>query len=191
MVEKLLDWIEAPRITQKVAILLLFAGLISIVLFQFVVEPQRQRAQAFQQTLRSLDHQLATMKRDRRLETLKDEINDLAGQLEAQKSALAVPVDHVLTGVLDADRSVDVALTSWESGEPVPLPETDLNRITLRLHAEGRYHALAHFLEELQTLPNTLTLQSLDFHARERSEEHQERPIQASFEFIGFQIIEL
>ena len=186
MVERILDWVEDTRMTQKVMILFLFAGLTSMILFQFIVEPQRQRAQAFQQTLRSLDNQLATMEGDRQLETLKDEITNLTRQLETQKSVLAAPMDHMLTDVLDKAQSVDVALTSWKSGEPVPLPETDVKRVTLRLHAEGRYHALAHFLEEIQTLPNALTLKSLDFRARERSEENPERPIQASFELIGF-----
>ena len=182
MVERILDWVEDTRMPQKVVILLLFAGLASIILFQFVVEPQRQRAEAFQQTLRSLDQQLATMEQDRQLETLKDEIAGLTRQLETEKSVLTMPMEQMLTGVLDKAQSVDVVLTSWKSEEPVPLPETDVNRVTLRLHAEGRYHALAHFLEELQTLPNTLTLKSLDFRARERSEESPERPIQASFE---------
>ncbi len=187
MVERILDWVEDTRMTQKVIILLLLAGLTSMILFQFIVEPQRQRAQAFKQTLQSLDHQLATMKRDRQLETLKEEIAVLASQLETQKNVLAMPMDQILNGVLDKARSVDVALTSWKSADPVPFPETDLNRVTLRIHAEGGYHALAHFLEELQTLPNTLTLKSLDFHALGRSEESPERPIQASFELTGFQ----
>ena len=186
MVESILDWVEDTRMTHKVIILLLFAGFASIILFQFVVEPQRQRTQAFQQTLRSLDHQLAT--RDPQLETLKDEIANLTRQLEAQKKVLAVPMDQILTGVLGKAQSVDVALTSWKSEEPVPLPETDLNRVTLRLYAEGRYHALAHFLEELQTLPNTLTLKALDFQARKATEESPERSIQASFELIGLQV---
>lgn len=187
MVETILDWVEDTRMTKKVMILLLVAGFTSMILFQFVVEPQRQRAQAFQQTLRSLDHQLATMEPDRESETLKDEIADLTSRLDAQKRALAVPMDHILTGILDKARSVDVTLTSWKSEEPVPLPETDVNRVTLQLHVEGGYHALAHFLEELQALPNRLTLKSLDFHTQERSGEIQERPIQASFELTGFQ----
>ncbi len=186
MVENILDWVEDTRMTHKVMILLLFAGFASIILFQFVVEPQRQRTQAFQQTLRSLDHQLAT--RDPQLETLKDEIANLTRQLETQKRVLAVPMDQLLTGVLAKAQSVDVALTSWKSEEPVPLPETDLNRVTLRLYAEGGYHSLAHFLEELQTLPNTLTLKALDFQARKATEESPERPIQASFELIGLQV---
>ena len=112
MVENILDWVEDTRMTHKVMILLLFAGFASIVLFQFVVEPQRQRTQAFQQTLRSLDHQLAT--RGPQLETLKDEIANLTRQLEAQKRVLAVPMDQVLASVLDKAQSVDVALTSWK-----------------------------------------------------------------------------
>lgn len=187
MVDRILDWVEDTRMTQKVIILLLFAGLTSMIMFQFVVEPERERVEAFQQTLRSLDHQLGTMKRDRRLKTLKDEITNLTHQLEAQKSVVAASMDQILTGVLDTARSVDVAVTSWKSENPVPLPDTNLNRVTLRLHAEGRYHALGHFLEELQTLPNTLTLQSLEFRARERSETSPERLIQASFELTGFQ----
>ena len=187
MLDRILDWLEDTRMAQKVMLLLLCAGFMSMIMFQFVVEPQRERAQAFQHTLRSLDRQLGTMKRDRRLETLKDEIADLTRQLETQKSEATSSMDHVLAGVLDKAQSVDVELTSWKSGNPVPLPDTDVYRVTLRLHAAGRYHALAHFLEELQTLPNTLTLKSLDFHARERSEESPERPIQASFELTAFQ----
>lgn len=187
MVDGILDWVEDARMTQKVTILLLFAGFTSMIMFQFVVDPQRERAQAFQQTLRSLDHQLATMEGDRRLDALKDEIAGLTRGLEAQTSVVALPMDHVLTGVLDKARSVDVALTSWKSGTPVPLPDTALNRVTLQLYAEGRYHALAHFLEELQTLPGALTLTSLDFHAPEGSGESPDRPIHASFELTGFQ----
>lgn len=187
MGERILDWVEDTRMTQKVMVLLLFAGLTSIILYQFVVEPQRQRTQAFEQALRSLDHQLATMKEDRRSETLKEEIASLTRQTERRKRVLAVSMDHMLAGILNKAQSVDVALTSWESEEPVPLPATDLHRVTLRLHAEGGYHALAHFLEELQTLPNTLTLKSLDFHARERREANPERPIQASFELISIE----
>ncbi len=127
------------------------------------------------------------MKRDPQLETLKDEIANLTRQLETQKRVLAVPMDQILSGVLDKAQSVDVVLTSWKSEEPVPFPETDLNKVTLRLYAEGRYHALAHFLEELRTLPNTLTLRALDFQIREATEESPERPIQASFELIGLQ----
>ena len=187
MVDRILDWVEDTRMAHKVVILLLLAGFTSMIMFQFVVEPQRERAQAFQHTLRALDRQLGTMKRDRRLETLKEEVADLTRQLETQKSEVTASMDHVLTGVLDKARSVDVELTSWQSEDPVPLPATGLNRVTLRLQAEGHYHALAHFLEELQTLPNTLTLKSLDFRARERSEESPERPIQASFELTAFQ----
>ncbi len=186
MVERILDWVEDTRMTQKVMVLLLFVGLASITLFQFVVEPQRQRTQAFEQTLRSLDHQLATMKADRRSETIKEEIAILTNQAESRKKVLAVSMDHILAGILDKARSVDVVLTSWEFQEPVLLPETDLHRVTLRLHAKGGYHALAHFLEELQTFPNKLTLKSLDFHAQERREASPEHPIQASFELTGF-----
>lgn len=168
-------------------LLLLCAGLTSIILFQFVVEPQRERARAFQQTLRSLDRQLATLKPDQKLETLKKEIGSLTSRLTREKKLLATPMDHMLAGIVDKAQSVDVALRSWESEEPVPLTETNLHRVTIRLRAEGGYHALAHFLEELQTPPNTLPLKSLDFHARERSGESPERPIQASFELMGFQ----
>lgn len=192
MFEKILDWVEDTRMTQKVIILLLAVGFTSIILFQFVVEPQRQRVQGFQQTVRSLDHQLATIEQSHQLETLKDEIASLIPQLEAQKRVLGlkVPIDQMLTDVLDKAQSVGVTLTSWKSEEPVPIPETDLNRVTLRLYAEGRYHALAHFLEELQTLPNTLMLTSMDFQAQERSDESPEGHIQASFELLGFQATE-
>ncbi len=192
MVERILDWVEDTRMTQKVIVLLLSVGLTSIILFQFVVEPQQQHVQGFQQTLRSLDHQLATIEQSHQLEPLKDEIARLTPQLEAQKKVLRlkVPVEQMLTDVLDKAQSVGVVLTSWKSEEPVPIPETDLNRVTLRLYTEGRYHALAHFLEELQTLPNTLMLRSMDLQAQERSDESPERHIQASFELIGFQAIE-
>lgn len=187
MVERILDWMEDTPKSRKIVLLLLCAGLTSIILFQFVVESQQERARAFQQTLRSLDRQLATLKPDRKLETLKKEISSLTNRLTREKKLLATPMDHMLAGIVAKAQSVDVALTSWESEEPVPLPETNLHRITFRLRAEGGYHALAHFLEELQTLPNTLTLKSLDFHARERSEESPDRPIQASIELIRFQ----
>lgn len=191
MVERVLDWVEDTPGSRKAILLLLCAGLTSIILFQFVVEPQRERARAFQQTLRSLDHQLATLKPDRKLETLKKEIGSLTSRLARDKNLLAAPMDHMLAGIVDKAQSVDVALRSWESEEPVPLPETDLHRVTVRLRAEGGYHALAHFLEELQTLPNTLTLKSLDFHAQERSEANPEHPIQASIELTGFQAAEV
>ena len=127
MGERILDWMEDTRMTQKVMVLLLFAGLTSIILYQFIVEPQRQRTQAFEQTLRSLDHQLATMmKEDRRSETLKEEIATLTSRTETRKRVLAVSMDHILAGILDKAQSVDVALTSWESEEPVPLPENGL-----------------------------------------------------------------
>lgn len=187
MVERILDWVEDTPKSHKTIFLLLCAGLTSIILFQFVVEPQRERARAFQQTLRSLDHRLATLKPDRKLETLKKEIGSLTSRLTREKKLLATPMDHMLAGIVDKAQSVDVALRSWESEEPVPLPETNLHRVTIRLRAEGGYHALAHFLEELQTLPNTLPLKSLDFHARERSGESPGRPIQAFFELTGFQ----
>lgn len=187
MADRILDWVEDTRMAHKVVILLLLAGFTSMIMFQFLVEPQRERVQAFQHTLRSLDQQLGTMKRDQRLEMLKDEIAGLTRQLETQKSEVTSSMDHVLTDVLNKARSVDVELTSWQSEDPVPLPDTGLNRVTLRLQAEGHYHALAHFLEELQTLPNTLTLTSLDFRARERSEERPEHPIQAFFELTAFQ----
>lgn len=187
MADRILDWVEDTRMAHKVVILLLLAGFTSMIMFQFVVEPQRERAQAFQHTLRSLDQQLETMKRDHQLETLKDEIAGLTRQLETQKSEVTSSMDHVLTGVLSKARSVDVELTSWQSEDPAPLPATGLNRVTLRLQAEGHYHALAHFLGELQTLPNTLMLQSLDFRARERSAESPEHSIHASFELTAFQ----
>ena len=187
MVERILDWVEDAPKSHKAMLLLFCAGLASIILFQFVVEPQRERARAFQQTLRSLDRQLATLKPDQELETLKKEIGSLTSRLTREKKRLATPMEHRLAGIVDKAQSVDVALRSWESEEPVPLPETNLQRVTIRLRAEGGYHALARFLEELQTLPNALPLKSLDFHARERSGESPERPIQASFELTGFQ----
>jgi Tfp pilus assembly protein PilO len=187
MVGRILDWVEDTPKSHKTILLLLCAGLTSIILFQFIVEPQRERARAFQQMLRPLDHQLATLKPDRRLEMLKKEIGSLTSQITREEKRLTTPIDHMLAGIVDKAQSVDVALRSWETEEPVPLPETNLHRVTLRLQAEGGYHALAHFLEELQTLPNTLTLQSLNFHAQERRGESPERPIQALFELIGFQ----
>ncbi|MCY3954574.1 MAG: type 4a pilus biogenesis protein PilO [Nitrospira sp.] len=191
MVERILDWVEDTPKSRKTMLLLLCAGLTSIILFQFVVEPQRERGLAFQQTLRSLDHQLATSKPDRKLATLKKEIGSLTSRLTIEKKLLATSMDHMLTGIVDKAQSVDVALRSWEFEEPVPLPETNLHRVTIRLRAEGRYHALAHFLEELQTLPNTLPLKSLDFHAQERSEANPEHPVQASIELTGFQAAEV
>ncbi|MCY3728269.1 MAG: type 4a pilus biogenesis protein PilO [Nitrospira sp.] len=191
MVERILDWVEDTPKSRKTMLLLLCAGLTSIILFQFVVEPQRERGLAFQQTLRSLDHQLATSKPDRKLATLKKEIGSLTSRLTIEKKLLATSMDHMLAGIVDKAQSVDVALRSWEFEEPVPLPETNLHRVTIRLRAEGRYHALAHFLEELQTLPNTLPLKSLDFHAQERSEANPEHPVQASIELTGFQAAEV
>ncbi len=191
MVERILDWVEDTPKSRKTMLLLLCAGLTSIILFQFVVEPQRERGLAFQQTLRSLDHQLATSKPDRKLATLKKEIGSLTSRLAIEKKLLATSMDHMLSGIVDKAQSVDVALRSWEFEEPVPLPETNLHRVTIRLRAEGRYHALAHFLEELQTLPNTLPLKSLDFHAQERSEANPEHPVQASIELTGFQAAEV
>ena len=189
MAERILDWVEDTPKSHKTIFLLLCTGLTSIILFQFVVEPQRERTRAFQQTLRSLDHQLATLEPDRKLETLKKEIDSLTSRLTRDQRLLATPMEHRLAGIVDKAQSVDVALRSWESEEPVPLPETNLHRVTIRLRAEGGYHALARFLEELQTLPNALPLKSLDFHARERSEADPEHPIQASIELIGFQAI--
>ena len=191
MLERILDWVEDTPKGQKATLLLLCAGLTSIILFQFVVEPHRERFRAFQQTLRSLDHQLVTVKPDRELETLKEEISRLTGRLAIQKRPIAAPMDHMLAGILERAQSVDVALTSWESEEPVPLPETNVHRVTLRLYAEGGYHALAHFLEEIQALPNTLTLRSLDFHVRERSETTPRHAIQASIELTSFQAAEV
>ena len=191
MIERILDWVEDTPKSHKTMLLLLCAGLTSIILFQFVVEPQRASARAFQQTIRSLDHQLATSKPDRKVETLKKEIGSLTSRLTGEKKLLAIPMDHMLAGIVDKAQSVDVALRSWESEEPVPLPETNLHRVTIRLRVEGGYHALAHFLEELQTLPNTLPLKSLDFHARERSEAGPGHPIQASIELTGFQAAEV
>ncbi|MDE0405690.1 MAG: type 4a pilus biogenesis protein PilO [Nitrospira sp.] len=188
MVERILDWLEDTPKSHKAMLLLLCAGLTSIILFQFVVEPQRERALALQQTLRSLDHQLATSKPDRKLATLKKEIDSLTSRLTIEQKLLTTTMDHRLAGIMGTAQSVGVALRSWESEEPAPLPETGLHRVTLRLRAEGRYHALAHFLEELQTFPNTLSLTSLDFHVREGSEESPDRPIQASFELMGFQV---
>ncbi len=185
MADSILDWVEDTRMAHKVVLLLLLAGLVSMIMSQFVVEPQRERARAFQHTLRALDQQLGTMKRDHRVETLKEEIAALTLRLEAQKRVVAAPMDQILTGVLDKARSVDVALTSWESGNPVPLPDMELEQVTLRLHAEGRYHALARFLEAL--LPTGLTVASLDLRAPERSGESPARPIQASFELTRFQ----
>jgi len=188
MVERILDWLEDTPKSHKAMLLLLCAGLTSIILFQFVVEPQRERALALQQTLRSLDHQLATSKPDRKLATLKKEIDSLTSRLTIEQKLLTTTMDHRLAGIMGTAQSVGVVLRSWESEEPAQLPETDLHRVTLRLRAEGRYHALAHFLEELQTFPNTLSLTSLDFHVREGSEESPDRPIQASFELMGFQV---
>ncbi len=185
MIGRLLDWVEDTRMTHKVIVLLLSAGLTSIILFQFLIDPQRQRVLAFQQTIQSLDHRLATMKEDRQLETLEEKIADLTRGLEARRTALKAPI--ALTDVLTKAESVGVVLTSWMAGEPVPLAEGDVYRITLRLDAEGQYHALAHFLEELHGLPNALTLKSLDFQARERHEESVAPLIQASFELTGFQ----
>lgn len=191
MVERILDWVEDTPKSHKTMLLLLCAGLTSIILFQFVVEPQRERARAFEQTLRSLDHQLATAKPDRKVETLKKEIGSLTSRLTREKKLLTTPMDHMLAGIVAKAQSVDVALRSWESEEPVPLPETNLHRVTILLRAEGGYHALAHFLDELQMLPNTLPLKSLDFHAQERSEANPEYPIQASIELAGFQATEV
>ena len=191
MVEQILDWVEDAPKSHKIMLLLLCAGLVSIILFQFVVEPQRERTLAFQQTLRSLDQQLATSKPDRKLATLEKEINSLTGWFTIEKKLLATPMDHMLADIVGKAQLVDVALRSWESEEPVPLPETNLHRVTIRLRAEGGYHALAHFIEELQTLPNTLPLKSLDFHVRERSEADPGHPIQASIELTGFQAAEV
>ena len=191
MVERILDWVEDTPKSHKTMLLLLCAGLTSIILFQFVVEPQRERARAFQQTIRSLDHQLATSEPDRKVETLKKEIGSLTSRLTGEKKLLAIPMDHMLAGIVDKAQSVDVALRSWESEEPVPLPETNLHRVTIRLRVDGGYHALAHFLEELQTLPNTLPLKALDFHAQDRSEANPEHPIQASIELTGFEAAEV
>lgn len=189
MVERILDWVEDTRMTQKVLLLLLMAGFVSITAFQFVVEPQRQRVQGFQHMIQSLDRQLAANEQGRQFETLKNDIARLTPRLEAQRTVLGlqVPVDHMLTDILDKAQSAGVALTSWKSDEPAPIPDMDVHRVTLRLYMQGRYHAFAHFLESLQTLPSALKVQSMDFQAREGSDENPEQPIQASFELTGFQ----
>ncbi len=190
MVDIVLDWVEDTGRVHKLALLFLLTGFVSIIVFQFVIDPQRQRIQAFQQTLQSLDHRLAGIdEQQHRLDRLKGETGGLQSQVESQKRLLGihVPIEQLLTEIADTAQSVGVTLKSWKPEESVPVPETDLNRVTLRLYVEGRYHALARFLEALQTLPKTLIVRSMDYQVLEDSAENPENGIQASFELIGFQ----
>ncbi len=191
MVDGLLDWMEDTGAARKLALLLLLAVFASLLAFQFVVAPQQQRARAFQQTLQSLDRRLAGAERPGESpESLRDEINGLARQVESQKSSLGirVPMDRLLPDIVDTAQSVGVTLTSWQPEEPAPVVEMTLRRVRLRLEAEGRYHALASFLDGLRALPKALIVRSLDYRVRTDTDAtDSEIDIRASFELMGFQ----
>ena len=191
MVDSLLDRIEDMGVVAKLTLLLLLAAVASLIAFQFVVAPQQQRTQAFQQTLQSLNHRLTGMERPGdSLESLNETMDGLTPQVEAQKNLLGIhmPLDHLLPDIVDTAQSVGVTLTSWQPEEPGLVSEMNLNRVILRLEAEGRYHALAHFLEALQMLPKALIVRSMDYQVRTEGVEDSEIDIQASFELIGFQV---
>ena len=192
MVERMLDWVEDAPMTSKLLTLCLCVAVLSLILFQFVVEPRNQRIRALQETLQSLNHRIAAGERGDQVERLTDEIGRLKSQVALQKTRLGiqVPMEHVLTDVFNVAQSADVTLTSWKPEEPIALPEMDVSRVTLRLYAEGRYYALARFLEELHALPKTLIVQSMDFHVRENGTESLDDVIHASFELLGFEAAE-
>ncbi len=191
MVDSLLDWIEDKGVAPKLTLLLLLAAFASLIVFQFVVAPQQQRTQAFQQTLQSLNHRLTGMERPSdSLESLHETMDGLTMQVEAHKNVLGIhiPLDRLLPDIVDTAQSVGVTLTSWQPEEPGLVSEMHLNRVILRLKAEGRYHALAHFLEALQRLPKALIVRSMDYQVRTEGVEDSEIDIHASFELIGFQV---
>ncbi len=190
MVHSLLDWVEEKGMASKLAMVLLLAVSASLILFQFVVAPQHQRASALQHTLQSLDDRLAEMDgRNDPLERLNHEMDDLTSRIEAHKTLLGIhiPIDRILPDMVDTAQSVGVTLTSWQPEEPRFIPETNLNRVMLRLDAEGRYHALARFLEALHRLPKAFIVQSMDYRVRRENAEGPEINLHASFELIGFQ----
>ncbi len=190
MVDSLLDWMEDVGVALKLTLLLLLVVFASLIAFQFVTAPQQQRTQAFQQTLQALDHQLAGMERPGDApESLNDEMDGLTPQVAAQKKVLGihVPLDHLLPDIVDMAQSVGVTLTSWQPEEPMLMAEVNLNRVTLRLEAEGRYHALVHFLEALPRLPKALIVRSMDYQVRTERVEDSAIDVQASFELIGFE----
>lgn len=192
MVERMLDWVEDTPMTSKLLTLFLCVAVFSLILFQFVVEPRNQRIRALQETLQSLNHRIAAGDHGGQLERLTDEIARLKSQVALQKTRLGIqmPMEHVLTDVFDVAQSAGVTLTSWKPEEPIALPEMDVSRVTLRLYAEGRYYALARFLEKLHALPKTLIVQSMDFHVEEKGTESPEDLIHASFELVGFEATE-
>lgn len=190
MVDSLPGWMDDMGLASRLALLLLAAVLVSLIVFQFVIAPQRQRTQAFQQTLQDLDHQLAEMEQQRDLvERLNNELDVLASRIEARKKLLGIHVlvDHLLPDIVGMARSAGVTLTSWQPGNPAVIPVAQLSQVTLRLEAEGRYHALAHFLESLHTLPKALIVQSMDYRIRQDGAEDSQSDIHASFELTGFQ----
>lgn len=192
MVERMLDWVEDAPMTSKLLTLFLCVAVFSLILFQFVVEPRNQRIRALQETLQSLNHRIAAGAHGGQFERLTDEIDRLKSQVALQKTRLGiqVPMEHVLTDVFDVAQSAGVTLTSWKPEDPIALPEMDVSRVTLRLYAEGRYDALARFLEKLHALPKTLMVQSMDFHVEEKGTESLEDVIHASFELVGFEATE-
>lgn len=190
MVDSLPGWMDDMGLASRLALLLLAAVLVSLIVFQFVIAPQRQRTQAFQQTLQDLDHQLAELEQQRDLvERLNNELDVLASRIEARKKLLGIHVlvDHLLPDIVGMARSAGVTLTSWQPGNPAVIPVAQLSQVTLRLEAEGRYHALAHFLESLHTLPKALIVQSMDYRIRQDGAEDSQSDIHASFELTGFQ----
>lgn len=192
MVERMLDWVEDTPMTSKLLTLFLCVAVLSLMLFQFVVEPRNQRILALQETLQSLNHRIAAGEHGDQFERLTDEVARLKSQVALQKTRLGihVPMEHVLTDVFDVAQSAGVTLTSWKPEDPIALPEMDVSRVTLRLYAEGRYYALARFLEELHTLPKALIVQSMDFHVQEKGTESLDDVIHASFELVGFEATE-
>ena len=192
MVERMLDWVEDTPMTSKLLTLFLCVAVFSLILFQFIVEPRNQRIRSLQETLQSLNHQIAAGEHGDQLERLTDEIARLKSQVALQKTRLGIqmPMEHVLTDVFDVAQSAGVTLTSWKPEEPIALPEMDVSRVTLRLYAEGRYYALARFLEKLHDLPKTLIVQSMDFHVEEKGTESLDNLIHASFELVGFEATE-
>ncbi len=190
MVDSLLDWMEDRGAGPKLALLLLSTVGVSLIVFQFVVAPQRQRAQALQQTLQSLDHRLGALNnRLGPLAGLDGEMDVMAPRVEAQKKFLGIhgAVDHLLPDIVDAAHAVGVTLTSWQPEAPMSIPGTTLHRVMLRLDAEGRYHDLARFLKALPTLPKTLIVRSMDYRVRQGVTEDAAIGIQASFRLVGFQ----
>ena len=187
-IQPLLEWLEVSSPSQKLVVLLVSLGIVSLLVYGLALGPRLDRVNNLQQEVQALEQVLKTQTAyGHQRATLDAEVTGLRQRYRVMSETLGMPVAgaEVLSGVSNAANQAGVSLMLWKPEPAVPAPDYNLYETESRLEIEGNFYGLARFLGKLARLPKALVVKAFSISASDRGQ--APNTIRASLDLFGYE----